>query len=747
MKKFLKIFSVFTSIIFVIFILLTYGLSTTKFNDKIKIGIEKQIEDVNLDFKKINISLNIKDFNLALKLIDPKMTYQRKDISLKKFEFFIKIIPVLKKQYLIDEVTIDLNNNEIKNISNIALSLKNLENRNIISNFLDGKIRGRLKLRFDENYKIQKFYFSGNIQQASIDIYDNLPFFTNINSKIIINNEELFIKNMSGRLISLNFFSDLIYKFKTQQVLGDIKLTGSFDNKINFKILKGLFKNKHIKNLKNFNGKINSNFKVDITFNNDFTIKTNNTKSNLKFNDLNLTYNLDKKDIYINKLNTEINITKNKISHISNFKLDSKKINSDGIYNNKTKKHIINLNGEFKPDLILKNSLFKDYVNLNAKVILVKNKIKNANLKLSLNNTAINLPYINYSKSKGKVAFLNFDLIGKNNNILIEKISYVSNKDYLIINDLNLDKDYNLKEFSKIKLNLNRNNFTIFKNKNLILIKGNSVDFSKLFKHYLNSKNSNSEFKQLDTRLNINIKNVYLHDDNLVNLKLNGVLDKGKFKKLSLFSNFSGGEIFTAEIIRNKKNNRILRIYSDKTKPLFGNINNLSGIYSGNFELNREYKAENFSTTTVQMNKFYIKDMPVLADILSVASITGALDILKGKGIYFDKSILKYNTINDEIKIENFYGSGPSLGYIIDGRIGSDNFFSLNGNIVPANTLNKIIRNIPLIGKVLTGKEGDGIFGASFKIKGKKDNLKTTVNPLKTLTPRFIQRFLSIFKS
>ena len=53
MKKFLKIFSVFTSIIFVIFILLTYGISTTKFNDKIKIGIEKQIEDVNLDFKKL----------------------------------------------------------------------------------------------------------------------------------------------------------------------------------------------------------------------------------------------------------------------------------------------------------------------------------------------------------------------------------------------------------------------------------------------------------------------------------------------------------------------------------------------------------------------------------------------------------------------------------------------------------------------------------------------------------------------
>ena len=306
------------------------------------------------------------------------------------------------------------------------------------------------------------------------------------------------------------------------------------------------------------------------------------------------------------------------------------------------------------------------------------------------------MPYINYSKSKGKVASLMFDLIGENNN--------------------------------------------------LILIKGNSVDFSKLVKEYLNSKSSDSLYKKIDTNLNVNIKNVYLYDDNLVNMKLNGVLDKGKFKKLSLFSNFSEDKIFTAEIIKNKKNNRVLRIYSDKTKPLFGNINNLNGIYSGNFELYREYKAEDFSTTTIQMNQFYIKEMPVLADILSVASITGALDILKGKGIYFDKSVLKYNTINDEIRIEDIYGSVPSLGYIIDGRVGSDNFFSLNGNIVPANTLNKIIRNIPLIGQVLTGKEGDGIFGASFKIKGKKDNLKTTVNPLKTLTPRFIQRFLSIFK-
>jgi len=43
-------------------------------------------------------------------------------------------------------------------------------------------------------------------------------------------------------------------------------------------------------------------------------------------------------------------------------------------------------------------------------------------------------------------------------------------------------------------------------------------------------------------------------------------------------------------------------------------------------------------------------------------------------------------------------------------------------------------------------KTGDGLFGISFKIKGPTNNLKTTVNPVKTLTPRFITRMLEEYK-
>ncbi len=67
--------------------------------------------------------------------------------------------------------------------------------------------------------------------------------------------------------------------------------------------------------------------------------------------------------------------------------------------------------------------------------------------------------------------------------------------------------------------------------------------------------------------------------------------------------------------------------------------------------------------------------------------------------------------------------------------------------MIPAKTLNTLVSKIPVIGDILIGKNaGEGLFGLSFKIKGLPDDLKTTVNPVKTLTPRFITRTLENIK-
>ena len=65
----------------------------------------------------------------------------------------------------------------------------------------------------------------------------------------------------------------------------------------------------------------------------------------------------------------------------------------------------------------------------------------------------------------------------------------------------------------------------------------------------------------------------------------------------------------------------------------------------------------------------------------------------------------------------------------------------LERNFGSCKTLNTLLSKIPLVGHILIGKkDGEGLFGVSFKIKGLPDQLKTTVNPVKSLTPRFITR-------
>ena len=67
---------------------------------------------------------------------------------------------------------------------------------------------------------------------------------------------------------------------------------------------------------------------------------------------------------------------------------------------------------------------------------------------------------------------------------------------------------------------------------------------------------------------------------------------------------------------------------------------------------------------------------------------------------------------------------------------------------MPAKNLNKFLSKIPVVGKIIIPKEvGEGLFGVSFKMKGLPDNIKTTVNPVKTLTPRFITKALEKSKS
>ena len=139
--------------------------------------------------------------------------------------------------------------------------------------------------------------------------------------------------------------------------------------------------------------------------------------------------------------------------------------------------------------------------------------------------------------------------------------------------------------------------------------------------------------------------------------------------------------------------------------------------------------------------------MPVLAKILTLASLQGIADLLTGEGIRFNDFEMDYESSKNLTEIKEIYAIGPAISILMSGYIEKEKLISLRGTLVPATTVNKTIAKIPLIGDLLVGKKtGEGVFGVSFKIKGTPKDLKTTVNPVKTLTPRFITRTLEKLK-
>ena len=90
---------------------------------------------------------------------------------------------------------------------------------------------------------------------------------------------------------------------------------------------------------------------------------------------------------------------------------------------------------------------------------------------------------------------------------------------------------------------------------------------------------------------------------------------------------------------------------------------------------------------------------------------------------------------------------GPAVSILLEGYVDKGKTVSLRGTLVPATKLNSLIASIPVVGDILVGKKtGEGVVGVSFKMKGPPKNIKTSVNPIKTLTPRFIVRAVEKLK-
>jgi len=735
-KFFFKIFIILLVIFFSFTIYLSFlGIETNKFDALIKEKANQINQNVKLEFDKTKIHLNPIELNLAVKLNKPRVIIRNRQINLSKLDLFLSIKSFFSSNFLLKRAEVAFVKNHIKDLTKITnIFVPRIVNKQIDKIFAQGQIDGEFIIPFDMNGNIGNDYgFSGRVLDASINITKEFQI-KNLTTEISHTKEDLAnlfkIEIREGSILDFDL-TDSILELRRDsdetKVKSLLKTKGDF-NFSNVKKISSLL-NFNIDSIKNIEGKTNLRTNINFKFDKNYRVK-------------NLVYLIEGEIPY-----SEIYFKEKKIikKYLPSYK-DTIILKDSKIKLTKNKSsNTIELNGFMK----IKN----EFNSFNLKQIYDFNK-KSFNIigKADLTNSQINISRLNYIKDDGKNSEvdINLNFIPKKY-INITKFIFQSDKTIIDIEDLSLNKNFETEDFKKLKIrtfnNGSKNNDFSVSKSNKVNISGNIFDAEPLLKSLFKKDDRKTFSKKFNSEVKINFdKAITGTNDDVKNFGMIASINKGTFNKLSLKGNFTENEIIEMSIYQIDNNKKTLQVISDRARPFIKNFNFIKGFEDGKLEYESTISKEN-TISNLLITDFKVSKVPALTQLLTLASLQGIADTLSGEGIRFESFEMKANSKGNVMNIEDALAIGPAVSILIEGYVDKGKTVSLRGTLVPATKLNEIIASIPVVGDILVGKKtGEGVVGVSFKMKGPPKDIKTTVNPIKTLTPRFIVRAVEKMK-
>ena len=723
------IFKTISYLILLISILIIYlslfGIETTKFNNQIQTKVKEINSNLSVELNEVKLILDPLRLNLNVKTVGPKIKNEDKFLDIQNIKTNIPLKSIFFNEFLIKQVEISTKSIEIESLISFTKSIYKIPELIVLEKLL--KIKGYLiadiKLEFDEKGNLKDNYsVNGLVKEAKFKTLKNEDI-DKINFFFKITKEDFIFENIQLRFNDYIFNSKNVSAKKNQDYF---LVNGNFENDIidlskkDLDLLKdNLFFDTEFSKIR-FSSNSNFSFKID----KKFRLKDQKIISKIKLHEAKILNNFNLKKIFPEVQNI-ISLLDNKI------------------------------NLEYKDDIFLINGNGKVLFQKTEDLISYKyeknnNKFIFENL-LQIKQNPFHVELLNYKKNIDEDTIIKINgYRDKNKNISIKLASLNELENKIEIKDFHFDKNFRFIKFGTIDLdyldkNNHKNSFRISRKKDNYRLDGVYFNADALIEKILFEDSDNNYFNK-DFKIKIKIDNVRL--DNEFQLKnLNGNL---YFKNNKLFEGNLSGKFsddkkmnFTVNTNEGKK---ITTFFIDYARPIVKRYKFIKGFDGGVLDFYSS-KVDNISNSTLKIYDFKLNELPTLTKILTLASLQGIADILSGEGIRFKEFEMNFQNDVDLMNINEIYAIGPAISVLMEGYVEKNKLISLRGTLVPATTINKAIGSIPVLGKILVGsKTGEGVFGVSFKIKGHPNNLETSVNPIKTLTPRFITRTLEKIK-
>ena len=282
-----------------------------------------------------------------------------------------------------------------------------------------------------------------------------------------------------------------------------------------------------------------------------------------------------------------------------------------------------------------------------------------------------------------------------------------------------------------------------------IQIRGRSMDGSRL-----GAEGSSGDEAKLDEpfRISAHLDRLMLRDGvSLSNYALDvaGVSDRPS--TLSMSGNLSKGAALSMSIAPAEGGRRLALSTGDMGLLLQG-LFGFNSIRGGKLDVSAQFSGRGDQPVTgsadapdfqgkATLKDFRVLNQPLLARLFTAGSLGGLANLMQGQGVQVDTLDIPFSSKNSVISVHDVRATGPAIGVSADGYVDRPkNAIALKGSLVPLYMLNSVLGNIPLLGTVITSKEGEGIIGMTYSVTGNADEPSVSVNPLSALAPGFLRR-------
>lgn len=284
-----------------------------------------------------------------------------------------------------------------------------------------------------------------------------------------------------------------------------------------------------------------------------------------------------------------------------------------------------------------------------------------------------------------------------------------------------------------------------------ILIKGARLDLRHAFAEALEGDaappTAPAGQSREETDINLQVGRVFLRDDLGVFDLNGGIRLRGGALRAANINGKLNGSAPAKVLAERRPEGMAIRVTTPDAGAFIRATDIFTGAYDGQLVLDavrRDTVSPAQISGRILVNDMVVHDAPTLSRILAGGAIASLMGDLANGGIKFSKIELPFSGVGPRWQIKNGVAYGPQIGLTLDGGYDVANSrLALNGSVSPAYAINGALGNVPLLGSLLTGGEGGGVFGVTFSVDGDTNKPVVAVNPLSALAPGFLRKIVA----